>query len=142
MAYKMYKLDFGWEIAVPEGWIMEKKELGSYIFYPDDPEDETTIYASVFHSETDLELTPERIMKETFEKSIPENAQEVNVITQVHCKAFFQLSADGIYRIGAGFFTAGELLSLNVYARGEEKAREAASGFSQIKFTRGRKNAV
>ena len=95
----------------------------------------------MFHSETDLELTPERIMKETFEKSIPENAQEVNVITNVHCKAFFLLSADGVYRIGAGFFTAGELLSLNVYARGEEKAREAASGFSQIKFPRGRKNA-
>lgn len=141
MAYKMYKLDFGWEIAVPESWIMEKKEMGSYFFYPEDPEDETTLYASVFHSETDLELTPERIMKETFEKSIPENAQEVNVITNVHCKAFFQLGADGVYRIGAGFFTAGELLSLNVYARGEEKAREAASGFSQIKFARGRKNA-
>ena len=142
MAYKMYKLDFGWEIAVPEGWIMEKKELGSYFFYPEDPEDETTIYASVFHSETDLELTPESVMKETFEKSIPENAQEVNVITQVHCKAFFLLNAEGVYRIGAGFFTAGELLSLNVYARGEEKARDAASGFSQIKFTRRGKNAV
>lgn len=141
MAYKMYKLDFGWEIAVPENWIMEKRELGSYFFYPDDPEDESTIYASVFHSGSKLELTPEHIMKETFEKSIPENAQEVNVMTSVHCKAFFQLSADGVYRIGAGFFTDGELLSLNVYAKGEEKAREAASGFSQIKFTRGRKNA-
>lgn len=141
MALKTYFLDFGWEIAVPENWKMDKKETGSYIFFPEDPEDETTLYASVFHSETDLELTPERIMKETFEKSIPENAQEVTVITQVHCKAFFLLGADGVYRIGAGFFTNGELLSLNVYAKGEEKAREAASGFSQIKFTRGRKNA-
>lgn len=141
MAYKMYKLDFGWEIAVPENWIMEKKGTGSYIFFPDDPEDESTIYASVFHSETNLELTPESIMKETFEKSIPAGSQEVNVMTDVHCKAFFQLGADGVYRIGAGFFTAGELLSLNVYASGEEKAREAASGFSQIKFTRRRKNA-
>ena len=121
MALKTYNLDFGWEIAVPENWDMDKKETGSYIFFPEDPEDETTLYASVLHSETNLGLTPERIMKETFEKSIPENAQEVTVITEVHCKAFF--------------------LSLNVYAKGEEKAREAASGFSQIKFTRGRKNA-
>ncbi len=142
MALKKYKLDFGWEIAVPENWLMDKKEMGSYIFYPEDPEDETTIYASVFHSERSHLFTPERIMKETFEKSIPENAQEVNIITEMHCKAFFLLDASGVYRIGAGFFTDGELLSLNVYAKGDEKAREAASGFSQIKFVRGGKNAV
>lgn len=141
MAFKTYNLDFGWEIAVPENWIMEKKEVGSYIFFPEDPEDETTLYASVFHSENNLELTPERLMKETFEKSIPANSQEVNVITDVHCKAFSQLGADGVYRIGAGFFTNGELLLLNVYAKGEEKIREAASGFSRVKFTRGRKDA-
>ncbi|GEM_PF-6076830 len=141
MALKNFKLDFGWEIAVPENWIMEKRETGSYIFYPEDPEDETTLYASVFHSETDLELTPERIMKETFEKSIPENAQEINVITDLHYKAFSLSGADGVYRIGAGFFTGGELLSLNVYTKDEENAREAVLGFSQIKFTRRRKNA-
>lgn len=141
MALKTYKLDFGWEVAVPEGWIMEKKAVGSFIFYPDDPEDETTIYASAFHSEDHKKLAPERVMKEAFERGIPENAQEVNIMTSVHCKAFFLLGSDGVYRIGAGFFTDGDLLSLNVYAKGEEKAREAAAGFSQIKFARGGKNA-
>lgn len=135
-----YKLDFGWEISVPEGWIMEKKEKGSYIFFPDDPEDETTIYASAFHSEDHHTLTPEQVMREAFERSIPENAQEVNIITEFHCKAFFALGSDGVYRIGAGFFSAGELLSLNAYAKDEERARAAASGFSKVKFTRGGKN--
>lgn len=142
MALKTYKLDFGWEIGVPEGWIMEKKELGSYIFYPDDPEDETTIYASALHAEHQRQLAPEQAMRATFERSIPQNAQEVSIMTSVHCKAFFQLGADGSYRIGAGFFTDGDLLSLNVYAEDEEKARQAASGFGQVKFTRGGKNAL
>ena len=142
MALKTVKLDFGWEIGVPEGWIMVKKELGSYFFYPDDPEDETTIYASVLHAEDHKKPAPEEVMKAAYEKSIPENAQEVNIITSIHCKAFFLLGADGSYKIGAGFFTDGELLSLNVFARTEDKAREAAAGFGQVKFERGGNNAV
>ena len=141
MALKTYKLDFGWEIAVPEDWIMEKREQGSYIFYPSDVEDETTIYASAFHSESNKMLAPESLMKETFERSIPENSQEVNILTSLHCKAFSRLGADGAYQVGAGFFTAGELLSLHVYAKSEEAVRLATSGFSQVKFTRGGKNA-
>lgn len=141
MGFKMYKLDFGWEIAVPEGWIMEKKEAGSCIFYPQDPEDETTIYASAFHSEDHKVLTPERLMQSAFERSIPENSEAMDIQTSLNCKAFTKLGADGVYRIGAGFFTEGDLLSLNVYAKTEEKANEAASGFPHTKFTRGGKNA-
>lgn len=142
MEYKTYKLDFGWEISVPEGWMMEKKELGSFFFYPDDPEDETTIYASALHAEDHQVLTPEYVMRAAFEKSIPENAQEVGIITSVHCKAYFYLSPDGSYMIGAGFFTDGDLLSLNVCAPDESKARAAASGFANVKLNRGGKNAV
>lgn len=137
MDFKMYKLDFGWEIAVPEGWIMEKREAGSCIFYPEDPEDETTLYASAFHSEDHKLLTPERLMKSAFERSIPENSEELDIPTNLHCMAFTQRGSDGVYRIGAGFFTAGDLLSLNVYAKDREKANEAAAGFSRTKFTRG-----
>lgn len=137
-----FKLDFGWEIAIPDGWIMEKQDLGSYIFYPEDHEDVTTIYASAFHAEHQKMKTPEYMMSETFEKSIPVNAQEVSIITSVHCKAFFLLNADGTYRIGAGYFTDGELLSLNVYAKNEEKARAAAAGFGNVKILREGNNAV
>lgn len=142
MGFRTYKLDFGWEIGVPEGWIFERKELGSYIFYPDDPEDETTIYASAFHSEDQTGPAPEEVMKAAFVKSIPETSQEINIMTSVRCKAFSQVEANGAYRIGAGFFTEGELLSLNVYAANEEKARIAAEGFAKVKLTRGGKNAV
>ena len=141
MGFKMYKLDFGWEIAVPEGWIMEKKEAGSCIFYPEDPEDETTIYASAFHSEDHKMLAPERLMQEAFERSVPENSEELDIPSSLHCKAFALSGADGAYRIGAGFFTEVDLLSLNVYSKDKEKANAAASGFPQTKFTRGGKNA-
>lgn len=133
-----FKLDYGWEVSVPVGWIMEhQQEAGSYIFYPEDVEDDTTIYASALRMEHNGIMAPEYDMKMTFEKSIPENAQEVGIITSVHCKAFFQLKPDGSYRIGAGYFEDGNLLSLNVYAQNEEKARAAAAGFAKVNFTRG-----
>lgn len=141
MALKTYKLDFGWEIDVPAGWTAERKGKGSYIFYSESPDDETTIYVTVLHSEDHKLLTPEYVMREAFEKSIPENTQEVSVITSVHCKAFSMLDDNGVYRIGAGFFSDGELLSLNVYAKSEEKAREVTDGFSKVKFVRGGRNA-
>ena len=138
---KTYKLDFGWEIAVPEDWLMEKRGVGSYIFYPEDVEDETTLYASALHSEDHKMLTPERLMKEAFDRGIPDNVQEETISADLNCKAFSRLGTDGVYQIGAGFYTAGDLLSLNVYAKSEESARSAASGFSQTKFKRGGRNA-
>ncbi len=133
-----FKLDYGWEVSVPEGWIMERQqEVGSYIFYPEDPKDETTIYASALHMEHNGILAPEYDMRMAFESSIPENSQEVGIITSVHCKAFFLMSPDGSYRIGAGYFEDGNLLSLNVYAKNEEMARGAAAGFAKVTFTRG-----
>lgn len=131
------KLDHGWEIVVPDGWMMENQEAGSYIFFPPDPEDTTTLYASVLHSEHQKMKVPEYMMQETFERSIPANAQGVSIITSVHCKAFFLFNSDGTYRVGVGFFSEGELLSLNVYAPSEEKARAVASCFGQVKLTRG-----
>lgn len=99
-----FKLDHGWEIAVPDGWVMDNQESGSYIFYPPDPEDTTTLYASVIHSEHQQMIVPEYMMRDTFERSIPANAQGVSIITSVHCRAFTLLNADGTYRIGAGYF--------------------------------------
>ncbi|MBD5130087.1 MAG: hypothetical protein HDT43_09210 [Ruminococcaceae bacterium] len=133
MGLKMYKLDFGWEIAVPEDWIMEKKEAGSCMFYPSDPEDETTLYASAVHSEVNRVPAPEHMMQEAFDKSVPENAETIEITSSLHCKAF-KVSGSGICRIGAGFYTEGDLLSLNVYAKNEEKANEAASGFAHTKL--------
>lgn len=132
-----FKLDHGWEVAVPDGWMMENQESGSYIFYPPDPEDTTTLYASVLHEEHRKMRVPEYMMRDTFERSIPANAQGVSIITSVHCKAFFLLGADGTYRVGAGYFADGELLSLNVYASSEEKVRGVAAGFGQVKLERG-----
>lgn len=142
MNFKTYKLDFGWEITVPEGWIMEKRAEGSCIFYPDDPEDESTIYVPALHSEDHKLLSTDSLLKSVFERGIPENSTPLRIPTNLDCTAFTQLGRDGVFRIGAGFYTEGELLSLNVYAKSEQKAYEAAGGFSQIKFTRGGKNAV
>ncbi|MCM1166764.1 MAG: hypothetical protein NC299_04560 [Lachnospiraceae bacterium] len=141
MGFKTYKLDFGWEVVVQESWIMERKEQGSFIFYPDDPEDETTMYASALHSEDHKTLAPARLMESAFDKSVPPNAEMMTIPTRLSCKAFSLVGSDGTYRIGAGFYTDGDLLSLNVYAKSEEKAKAAAAGFSRTKYAGGGKDA-
>ncbi len=142
MELQSYSLDFGWEISVPQGWLIERKEQGSCMFFPDNPEDETTIYTSAFHSEHKGILTPEYTMKESFERTIPVGAQNVEIFSELHSKAFFVCGDDDTYRIGAGFFTDGNLLSINIYARDAEKARAASLGLSQIKFRRGGNNGL
>ena len=140
MELKDYAPDYGRAISVPRDWMMERKEQGSYIFYADDPEDETTIYALAFHAEHRGSFAPECAMKETFERTIPNGAQEVEIMTSLHCKAFFLHNPDGTYRIGAGFFTDGDLLSINVYAKNEDTARLVSAGLSKVTFNRGGEN--
>lgn len=135
---RTFKLDFGWEIALPDGWIMDRRERGSYIFYPDDTDDETTVYASAFHAENHRVLAPEYAMRESFEKSVPAGAQEVEIISELHSKAFFIKEKEHC-RIGTGFFTDGNLLSLNVFANDEEKVKNVFSCFQSVKFSKGGK---
>lgn len=139
---EMYKLDYGWEIYVPDGWEMDREETGSYYFYPSDTEDETTLYASVFHSEYQNLLTPEEVMQQSFEKSMPENVQVTTYLINVHCKAFSTVTADGVFHYGAGYFCPGNLLTLNVFSKNEDEARKVAAGFDKVNFTGRRKNDI
>lgn len=115
-----YELDFGWVIGVPDGWSGER-ENGEYIFYPD--AGETTLYAAVFHAEKDGKPAGESVMRETFLSTVPADGEQTAVSSELPCAAF-RVVSDGVYRICAGFFTDGELLSVNLYSRDEKETSE------------------
>ncbi len=151
---KNYRLDFGWEIEFPENWEHEVDKNGDYVFYL--PNDSTTVHAVVdtFANKQGVPA-PAEIVEDFFvELLTPYNAEEIPLdVDGLGCRAFYcvyndckaeevLLYADGlkykeccciddkrIYRIGAGVFTKGNLLSLNVYSENEDKVFEAAELF-------------
>lgn len=138
---KTYKLDFGWEIDFPEDWVHEIGEKGVDTFYP--PNDSTTVYASVFTANRngDGKPAPADILEDFFVKSLAAcNAEEIplSVDGLLGCRAFFCVDNKGVYRIAAGVFTVGNLLSLNVYSESEETVyRVAEEQFAGVRFNGG-----
>lgn len=123
---KNYRLDCGWEIGFPEDWIHEVDEKGVYIFYP--PNDTTTVYASVFTANKQGVPAPAEILEDFFVKLLVScNAEEIPLeVDGLGCRAFFCADDKGIWRISAGIFTVGNLLSLNVYSESKDKVFEVA----------------
>lgn len=136
---KTYRLEFGWEIDFPESWIHEVGEKGVDVFYP--PNDSTTAYASVFTANRngDGECAPAEILEDFFVKSLAaRNAEEIPLdVKGLGCRAFFCVNDKGIYRISAGVFTAGNLLSLNVYSEDEDMVYKVAERFAEVRFNGG-----
>ena len=118
---------------LPEDWIHETDENGVYMYYP--PNDSTTVYASVFTASGngDEQPAPAEILEDFYVKSLNAcNAEEIplEVEDELGCRAFFCVDNKGIYRIAAGVFTAGNLLSLNVYSESRDMVYKAAELFS------------
>lgn len=142
---KTYRIEFGWEMELPEDWIHEIGERGVYMFYP--PNDSTTVYASVFTAgrNGDGEPAPAEILEDFFVKSLAAcNAEEIplEVGGGLGCRAFCCVDDKGVYRISVGVFTVGNLLSLNVYSEREDMVYKVAEEtFSAVRFNGGQ-NAV
>lgn len=137
---KTYRLEFGWEIDFPESWIHEVNDKGVYMFYP--PDDSTTAYASVFTANRngDGERAPAEILEDFFVKSLNVcSAEEIplDVGGGLGCRAFFCMDNKGVYRIAAGIFTKGNLLSLNVYSESDDMVYKVAEWFSAVRFNGG-----
>lgn len=132
-----YRLDFGWVVEFPEDWIHEVDEKGVNVFYP--PNDSTTAYASVFTANKQDVPAPAEILEDFFVKCLADcNAEEIPLeVDGLGCRAFFCIDDKGIYRIGAGIFTTGNLLSLNVYSENEDKVFEVAELFCKVRFNGG-----
>lgn len=137
---RTYKLEFGWEIDFPEEWVHEIGEKGVDVFYP--PNDSTTVYASVFtaYRQGDKESAPAEILEDFFVKSInAHSAEEIPLaVDGLGCRAFFAVDSKGIYRVSAGVFTIGNLLTLNVYSASEDTVYNIAEDiFTRVRFTEG-----
>lgn len=129
---KTYKLDFGWEISFPEDWVMEVDKKGANMFYPKD--DPTTAYASVFHAEREGKPAPAELMEQIFIQSLPERAEEITFSAGgLRCRAYSHRGADGVFRICAGLFAEGDLLSLNVYSENDIMAKCVLKYFESVK---------
>ena len=128
---KQHALEFGWEISFPGDWTSEQDADGTYIFYP--PNDSTTAYATVFHAEKQGESAPLEVMVSAFMRSLPKNVKEIPLSVEGHsCKAFYSKDSDGVYRIIAGFFAEGDLLSLNVYSEKESAVWSVLEYFKSV----------
>lgn len=137
---KTYRLDFGWEIDIPEEWTHEVQEKGVDMFYP--PNDTTTVYASVFTAcrNGDGEKAPAEILEDFFVKSLSaSDPEEIPFgVEGLGCRAFFCVDKEGVYRIAVGVFTVGNLLSLNVYSESEDTVYNIAERcFSAVRFSEG-----
>lgn len=122
-----YRLDFGWEIEFPENWIHETDENGNHVFYL--PNDFTTVHAAAdtFANKQGVPAPAEIVENYFAELLTPYNAEEIPLdVDGLGCRAFYCVDDEGIYRIGAGVFTKGNLLSLNVYSENEDKVFEVA----------------
>lgn len=141
---KTYKIEFGWELDLPGDWIHETGEDGVYMYYP--PNDSATVYASVFTAARngDGQPAPAEILEDFYVKSLnacdPEEIP-LDVSEGLGCRAFFCVDNKGVYRIAAGVFTVGNLLSLNVYSENEETVYKIAELFSAVRYNGGQ-NAV
>ena len=137
---KTYKLEFGWEIDLPEDWLHEVQEKGVDMFYP--PNDTTTVYASVFtaYRNGDKEKAPAEILEDFFVKSLSAcDPEEIPLnVEGLGCRAFFCVDKEGVYRIAVSVFTAGNLISLNVYSESKDTVYGIAERcFSKVRFTEG-----
>lgn len=128
---KTHSLDYGWEISFPESWTSEVGERGARLFYP--ANDTTTAYASVLHAEGQGRPAPVGVMVKAFMQALPENAEEISLtVENFNCRAFISVDGNGVFRISAGFFAEGDLLSLNVYSENEAAVWETLEYFKSV----------
>ena len=135
---KTYQIEFGWEIDLPEDWISDTGKNGAYMYYP--PNDTTTMYATVFTAagKDGGQPAPAEVLEEFYVKSLGAcNAEEIpfKVGNGLGCRAFYCVDDKNIHRIAAGIFTAGNLLSLNVYSESKNTVYKIAEWFSLVRFS-------
>ena len=128
---RTHSLDYGWEVTFPESWTSEADGKGKRLFYP--ANDPTTVYASSLHAEGQGKPAPVEVMMRAFMHTLPENAEEIPLIVgNLCCRAFFSADSEGVFRISAGFFAEGELLSLNVYSENKAAVWEVFEYFKSV----------
>ena len=137
---KTYKLPCDWQISIPHNWQGEyDKEDGQCVFYPDNSD--LTIRITPFHAERDGVPAPIEVMENAYIRTIPMSAK----LRDAHL-----LNPDGftvrmyegtlleegkrVYVIYIGYYSAGELLSINVYGTNKTECEQALNIIKTVKM--------
>lgn len=126
-----YELNFNWEISLPDNWTGEyDSENGEYIFYP--PDSSLTIRVTPFHAEKGGVPAPKELMKNAYINSASKSAVPRDIwecgLDGFSMMAYEDTQKSGgqtVYVISAGYFTEGELLSVNIYSTDKSECDEA-----------------
>lgn len=128
---KTYRLLCDWQVSMPDDWNGEYDDKsGQYIFYPDDSD--LTIRITPFHAERDGIFAPIEVMEEAYSSTLPASAKVRD--SGLYIPDGFEagvyedtLLEDGrvIYVVYAGYYSAGELLSISVWSTNKAEGEQA-----------------
>ncbi len=142
---KIFNIDNGWTIKLPENWKEEKNEVDGYhIYYP--PDTDLTIRTPTFHFFRESEngwkmLAPIDVLSEIFDESIKNIEVRDNVKVEerelnlnnfkiedfkIKCYEYtYYENNEKVYSISCGIMVAGYLLIVNLYSALREEVESA-----------------
>ena len=142
---KIFNIDNGWTIKLPENWKEEKDEVDGYhIYYP--PDTGLTIRTPTFHFFRESEngwkmFAPIDVLSELFDESIKNIEVRDNVKVEerelnlnnfkiedfkIKCYEYtYYENNEKVYSISCGIMVAGYLLIVNLYSALREEVESA-----------------
>ena len=136
-----YKLFHNWEISFPDDWSAKyDTENGQYIFYPADSD--LTFRLTPFHARKEDQPAPIDIMENAYTNSIPISAKlrdpDSLALEGLHVKAYENKqiqNGKSVYSIHVGYYTVGNLLSINIFGTYKPECEQALCHLKTIKFS-------
>lgn len=127
-----YNMSFGWKIDVPDNWCMEYDEdEGQWIYYPDNST--LTVRITPFHSERDGVPAEIEMLKAVHILSLISFTTSEYIETKQNTDGTAAEIYEGtviedgrtVYVINIGYFTEGELLSVNIYSESKDEGKQS-----------------
>ena len=130
---KIFNIDNGWNIKLPENWKEERDNVDGYhIYYPTDSD--LTIRVISFHFFRNIEndwkvLAPVDVLSEIFNESIKKIELGNNTKIEdfkVECfESEYYENNEKVYNISCGIMITGYLLVINLYSASKEEVENA-----------------
>ena len=152
---KIFNIDNGWTIKLPENWKEERDEIDGYhIYYPTDSD--LTIRISTFHFFRNIEngwkvLSPVEDLSQIFNVSIKKIELRNNIKVEekklnlnefkiedfkVECfESEYYENNKKVYNISCGIMITGYLLVINLYSASKEEVENAIKYIYSIEKT-------
>lgn len=135
-----YELPCGWQISMPDAWLYEEED-GQSIFYPSDSD--LTVRITPFHAERDNVPAPVELMEAAYINSVPASAKPCDLheyaLDGFSIKAYGEKSLENgqtVYAFYVGYYTAGELLTVNIFSTNKTECTQALEILRTIRWNR------